>query len=549
MNNSCANNGQLNTISSTLNTQVPLALAPSSAPVPTATIQHALTLIDTSGVAELIDGWAASDTASTARGSVSSRHVLVASLVLVLEGNRLSSRNVAALLRERLTPTTRNFLDGSDRLAALSHAQLTARVQRATARILETMDGSPLPTRRRRLTKREWDYVMAAREENTTMLEEKRLRFVTFANRLLGAQYDSLPAHLRSDKVNVVIDSRFRSARTRGIGRKQFSALDPDDRVSLEPDAGFHVRHHAPGETVKRAYGWEDELVVLTAADGTAVPNIVIGFNPHRPGEDPARFAGEALEQLAARGHRVLAVVADRAYVAAPAEPLSAPLRSLGAKLIGDYPLNRLGVEAVRGDSILVEGTWYARSMPLALVEAVKNARLESPSSAADRQAVQAGLAKRIAAREPYALRPKADSSPSVHEQAHPYRSPEWDRAYTAGRNALERFASIHREAHATRPDGGQLRGATAQAFLSLLAIVGTNARIIDAFLVRHPVERKSNVTDRVALRCPAVVAAVGECKSSPARALRSRRSSPSQRLTATGRANRRTAARESSCC
>lgn len=485
MNNSYANNGQLNTISSTLNTQVPLALTPSCAPVPTATIQRALTLIDTSGVAELIDDWAASDTASTARGSVSSRHVLVASLVLALEGNRLSSRNVAALLRERLTPTTRNLLDGSDRLAALSHAQLTARVQRATARILETMDGSPLPTRRRRLTKREWDCVTAAREENATMLEEKRMRFVTFANRLLGAQYDGLPAHLRSDKVNVVIGSRFRSARTRGIGRNQFAALDPDDRVSLEPDAGFHVRHHAPGETVKPAYGWEDELVILAPGDGAPVPNIVVGFNPHRPGANPALFAGEAIEQLAARGYRVETVVADRAYMAAPAEHLSAPLRSLGAKLIGDYPLNRLGVQAVSGDSILVEGTWYARSTPLALVEAVKNARLESPSSAADRQAVQAGLAKRIAAREPYALRPKVDSSPSVHEQAHPYRSPEWDRAYTAGRNALERFASIYREAHATRPDGGHLRGATAQAFLSLLGIVGTNARIIDAFLMR----------------------------------------------------------------
>jgi len=490
MNISNALNGHFNNMSD-INDLITFPSVRRLAPVPTATLQQALALVDASGVAESVAAWEREDGARRASASVSPRVVLAAWVVLAMEGLPLTVRSVAVLIASRLTPRTRALLALPDTLAQLDEQQITGRVRRATMRIVDVMDAFPLPTRQRRLTKREWDEVCDQRGEDAAQLEVKRGRFVEFTNRLLAAQYDTVRDSVRLDEVSVALGTCFRGAHAVGIGKRRMAGLQPGALVSAEPDAGFQADVFPGMRTLRARYGWEDDLVVLTSPDPSTqpVPNIVIGFNTHRPGISPARFAGEALQHMADRGTRVGHVVLDRAYMAALAEDLKSPLQALGARVVGDYPRTRLGVQEAAEHGVFVEGSWYHPSMPSRLRDAVKDFRSMSRGSSADPSAARARLGELIAERAAYMLDANAQAAEGArgggHAQRYPYLSPEWDRAYSAGQCAVESYLSVHyrRESH---PTTGGVRGATGQAFLSLLAIVGTNSRVISGYLGDH---------------------------------------------------------------
>ena len=492
MNISDAFNGHFDNMSD-INDLVTFPSARRLAPVPTATLQQALALVDASGAAELMAAWEREDGARRASSSLPARVVLAAWVVLAMEGTPLTVQSVAVLIASRLTLTTRALLGLPDTFAYLSEQQVAGRVRRATLRVLDVMDAFPLPTRQRRLTKREWNQVCAQRGENAAQLEVKRRRFVEFANRLLAAQYETVRDHVRLDEVNVALGTRFRGAHAVGIGKRRMAELQPGDLVSAEPDAGLRADVVPGMSTLRARYGWEDDLIVLTPQDPAGahrVPNIVIGFNTHRPGMVPARFAGEALLHMADRGTRVGHVVVNRARMSERAEHLRDPLRALGAQLVGDYPISRLGVREVAEHGVLVEGAWYHPSMPPRLRDAVKDFRSTTTPSSAYRAAARGdALGELIAERAEYMLRPKRNgvegARAGVHVQRYPYLSPEWDRAYTSGRYAIETYLRAL-DCREQRAAVSGVRGATGQAFLSLLAIIGTNSRIISAHPAAH---------------------------------------------------------------
>ena len=484
MNNSVAVNGNPSTLSA-LTKDINMNTRHPHAPVPTATIQHALTLIDHANLADLLDD----PNAATERAvpTLDLRTVLAAWIILALNGETPTTENISNLLAARLTPKARELLALHESFATHTQTQIARSVRRQTANLLNKIDAFPVPDRSCRLTKSEWDQVDARRADQAPELEDKRIRFLTFANSLLHAQFATLPAETRDGKFNATIDSRFRPAYAAGLPARRMATLAPHDRVSAEPDAGMYVTAVSSRTGVSRAqYGWEDELVVLHPTAPGSAPRIVIGFNPHRPGANPARHAAEALQHLARRGLTLGHVVVDRAYMAARPDGLRAALDDLGAKVIGDYPSHHLGVQDVAGDAILVEGTWYNASMPEHLQRAMLDAR-RGPNRTGD--TANTSIDALITARAPYALRLKTRTSthPDTNrlEQAAPYRSPAWTSALTAGRNTMESYMAALR--HTTAPREGRpcLRGATGHAFLSLLDIIATNARIINEFTTR----------------------------------------------------------------
>jgi len=479
MNNSSAANGHPVTLAAPTKDTNMNTIHPNP-PVPTATITSALALINNAELSDLLN---VAD--RPARSLLSQRQILAAWIALALEGRELTAANVSNLLFDRLTPKTREILGLPEAFAARTRQQISRGVRNATADLLDTMDAFPLPDRRGRLTKSEWDQVVADRALHAEELESKRRRFLAFANNLLHAQFAALPTEMRDGTFHATIDSRFRPAGAAGIPARRVAALGPDDRVSAEPDAAMY----ASARTTGTQYGWDDELVVLHPAVPGAAPCITIGFNSHRPGADFARHAAEALQRLASRGLALGHVVVDRAYMAARPDYLRAGLDDLRAKVIGDYSLHQLGVQDAAGNAILVEGTWYCASMPKHLQQGVFEARRAQATHSAGGAAEKAFVDALIAARATYALAPEAGSAglpeTSRLEQALPYRSPEWKTAYAAGRNAMEYYLTELRHTAALRGGAPGLRGATGNAFLSLLDIIATNARIINEFTAR----------------------------------------------------------------
>nr|WP_314843373.1 hypothetical protein [uncultured Microbacterium sp.] len=463
------------------------ALAHRPPPAPAALIQDALALVDDSGIVSAFEAWRAEDGVAAAVVSLPDRVLLTAMVALGLEGTAPSPAAVATLLGERLTPRTRLLIGLDHAFVALGCEQRRRRVRRAMARLLDVIDSQPLPSRQR-LTKGEWDAVIEDRAVRADELETKRQRLVEVANRLLGAQYNTLPVDCRGDRVNVAVDSRFRRARTKGISLNRVSALADSARVSAEPDAGFFVTGPSLFANQDSGYGWEDELAVLISPDPTRpglVPNIVVGFNTHVPGQGGARAAMEMLEHVGERTGALGFVVVDRAYTAVRRELFVRPLRALGADIVADYPTHRLGVQEVVDGAVLVEGIWYQDSMPHRLKDAVKRTRDTGGSSPAERAEARLELDALIAARGSFTL-PAAErartSTELRHEQRHPYMSEAWTNAYLAGRRA---FTATHATVREQRLSGALVKGATAQAVSSLLAIVGANARIVSAFTDR----------------------------------------------------------------
>lgn len=500
-------------------------------PVPTATLQEAKALVDASGVVDLVAAWIAEDGKKGRTASLPVRQVLCVWLALGLAQRELTVSNAASVLSEHLTPARRRALDLTHDFSEHSPEQLERIVDRATKTLIAVMDAFPTFTRGRRLTKGEWESVLAERANVSVELERRRKRFVVFANRLLEAQHKTATVSDSQDGVSVVVDSRFRSAGVRGITRQRMNALPETGRVSFEPDAGYWIRD-TTGAGRQARYGWEDELAVLISNDPDqphAVPNIVIGFNPHLPGSGFATAAMEMLHDIAGRGAGLDHVVLDRAYMATRPDVLRSPLMDLGAKLVADYPANRLGVQAVSPTGILVDGTWYAPSLPDHLRDAGKEfARVPGGAALRDRVEATKALKTKVTARAEFSRQhPRASVASDRDEQHYPYRSERWNKVYVMGRGAFEAYAAASARAERNESGRRRMRGATAHAFLSVMKVIGTNARILEDFRAAQQRPRTRKETFPPLMKDPVAEAAGDSSVCRPKRPRRSVMSCP----------------------
>lgn len=497
-----------------------------TAPIPTATLKEALALIDTSGVVRLLEEWAEEDGRSARPAMLTSRQVLAVWIALGLSQRELTASNATSVLCEHSTPARRRALDLPDGFSSLVPEQVARMVERVTRRLMDAVDAYPSHTRGRRLTKNEWERLVQERAEQSVELEERRRRFAVFANRLLGAQYETAGVADMDASVSVVVDSCFRAAGTRGFSRHRLGALGSEGRVSVEPDAGFSVCGATAGGEGQARYGWEDELAVLISNDPDqrrSVPNIVIGINPHRPGVGFAAAAAEMLKNIAASSAGLDHVVVGRGYMATPPAPFRTSLADLGVKLVADYPQTRLGVQRESTTGLLVDGTWYAPTLPAHLQTAGLNlARAVSATTGVQKrfEALQE-LMRQLDARVEFArLHPHVPGGSSTErdEQHYPYRSEQWSKVYSMGRQAFESYAASLRQVR--KNTGGGMRGATAQAFLSVLTVIGTNARIIEDFhdARETPRDRRAPVPPLMQVGTAAPTESAITCKSGPQR-------------------------------
>ncbi len=243
-----------------------------------------------------------------------------------------------------------------------------------------------------------------------------------FVNRVLEASHLMLSReHRRRWKGSVAVDATGLRGFARPEKRPRGKAKGKAARVlrhSSDPDCGWYWRtpddrdEDAGPAAAKGFWGYEASLVVICDSDrgGPSLPTLVIGMAPlHRPGSEPGVNGARALMSIADRGHPADYLAGDRAYSSAKPEDFQLVAGALGYRLVFDYRIDQLGVQAEVHGLIQVEGWWYCPAMPDSLVEAtidLRNDKIDKETYAA-----------RIEARQAFEARPKAGSDREGHQR------------------------------------------------------------------------------------------------------------------------------------
>jgi hypothetical protein len=363
------------------------------------TVAFAAALIDRSAAADQMEAALARPTGR--RRALPVRAVLSALLCLALDDRPLLLTQVTELLFRRLSPASRALLSVTG-TATSQRAFLAAyrRVRYCFHLICSAADPSPLP-KNRCLTPAE--LTAASREMTPEQATAARTRLGILTNALIEASVSVL---------NATEQAAFDGATGLDATAVPLFSRGPSRRTGLcasDPDGGWYVREgdhrDAEDHTGKRRtrIAWALEATIATMARTPGPPpghpNLALGLALTRPGEDPGGTGARVLASLAARGHKTGPLGADRAYTAARPESFHLPVRALGYSPVMDYRIDQLGIQANSGGALLVEGTWYCPAMPGPLIEATTDHR-----SAAITKDL---YADRIAARNPYRLKPK----------------------------------------------------------------------------------------------------------------------------------------------
>lgn len=440
------------------------------------TADQATAIVGKSEIVELVQKWMREDGLAPTASEVL-RPVLVAWLESALAGRQLTERRVAKTVNKMQEST----VTAEDVLAL-------------TRQLLDLIDYSPLPESKGRLTKAEYEAVLADRRDHSDVLERKRRRFLEFTNALLRGQRDLIP-ELASRTYDVAISSVVAAADVIRQGRGAYNGLPVTGLVSPEPDAAYTALDPDKNETTYIC-GWEYEVATL-AQDLTALPNIAVAIVGHSSRE----FAGAAAEMVdvlagtraSGKQHYALDhVVVGQGYV----KLAHSPLDQLKAKLVMPYAAVDEGrVMAVADGAVMVEGRWYRDDLPDRLRDAMKTYRAvtdtnrEGPRvfdwdiewSAGERRD---GL---VEARRKFETEPRDARGASKYVQHYAYGSLEWLQLTTRGKNSANTFATSFKGWH--RAGETALTGVAAHGFLTTLRVVRTNAARINVWREHHALD------------------------------------------------------------
>lgn len=369
-------------------------------------LRRALAVVDASGVVERIEAVRNEDRAAAGKGPggrpeiVSDRATLALWLTLAIECRAMLVQHMAALLAHADQKTL-------DELG-IAHSAIApdwySRCWRSLHALLDVIDPHPIHRaiggdRRTKMTKLQWDELLAARDPDDAAIKSDRLAW--FANALVEASVQVCPRDVRRRwKGNIAVDGTLVKAWGKH-GTSKRSAW-----VASEPDGGWYARDgdHSDQKSngPRVAWGYEGTVVSMTPNTGTAsgefpLLTLGVGFDP--PGHEPDLHATSILRSIAERDHPTDLAIGDQAYL--PGSKLwkyQSPVRELGYGHVGEYPKDMPGITVVEQGAIQVDGNWFCPSMPAQLIEA----SVEFRAGTIDRATWQARINRRTA----YLLRP-----------------------------------------------------------------------------------------------------------------------------------------------
>jgi len=468
--------------------------------------------------------------------SLKVKAILVALLVLAMDGRPLQLTEVTRLLYSRLSAGSKERLGICGQ--AGSHRGVLARyrcVRYLFHRMLEEMDPSlehknrvmpvgELVAKRRRLTVAE--------------VERRRRALESFVNSLLEASCQVLgEEELSGYDGSVGLDATVVPLYSRGPSRRSSTCAS-------DPDGGWYVRDgdhrdeedHKGRKRSKVAWALEATIATMARRPGAAPrhPNLAVGLIMARPGENPGGVGVRALASLAERGYKPGFLGADRGFTQTLPEHFHLPVRAIGYRIVMDYKGQDLGRQANSGGAVLVDGCFYCPAMPEALVSASGDHRAGTIDEATFTARVKARASYRLVRKsgpdddgyERYScpavgghphvvcpLRPTSSRAvgkipvlsapleppkvctqqtitiaPDVgarHRQELAFGTEEWARVYATCRNTIEGWNGYVKDAaheDLAAPSRRRVRGIAAQSVFCTFLLMAANIRKIRAY-------------------------------------------------------------------
>jgi hypothetical protein len=347
--------------------------------------------VDRSLILPRLDQWRSEDggnrlegpTEARAKGGrpskLSSRTVLIGLVLLALEGEPMLLKKAMWALYSKISPEMRAEL-GVDEIdlhgdpearSREIHAVYT-RVYRRFHDLTEPIEPYALPTRRKQLTKSQYDEVVAGR--NPTEVATRRTRAHWVMNEILEMSLRLLPRTVRRRwRGSACVDA---TVLPLAVDWRRGGKNSP--LVFMEPDASWYKREYG-GKQPKpglRKLEWGYEATTITSGpddpkDRDFVTSLVYAMSLHKPATAIADEAVMAARSLVERGHPTRWLAGDLAYFPNSQPDLyQVPMRGLGYWLTGTYRKDQLGIAETFAGAILVEGAWYCPSMPAKLINA-----------------------------------------------------------------------------------------------------------------------------------------------------------------------------------
>ena len=307
-------------------------------------------IVDQAGACDLLSQWRAEDGYDPSKGGrpaiVSARAILIIFLIVATSGQPLHLTQCSSLLGNPDT-TDKGLellgLPSRKEARALGDAYEPAsqrwynRLRDALKRLLKPIDPFSDIPHWRRLTKEEYDAIMAKNDKDREKLCWARA--TEFFNRLIAASMEGLPQRYRDNWLgDLAVDGTFIAGSQRGTRKN----LRPHDLVSSEPEGGWYVREGDHKDTLtamaktkgEARWGFEATIVAGVIADQGPhrQPHLIHAMSMDRPGHNPAVRALEAIRHLMG-GDDVPkgTIVGDRAYFPnARVENYHEPLRRGG---------------------------------------------------------------------------------------------------------------------------------------------------------------------------------------------------------------------------
>jgi hypothetical protein len=483
------------------------------------------------------------------------RAVLVALLVLAMDGRPLHLTEVTRLLYSRLSARGKERLQVSGE--ASSHRCFLARyrcVRYLFHRMLDEMDPSP-DHKNRVMPVQE----LVAKRRTLTVAEVQRRRraLESFVNSLLEASCQVLgEEELSGYDGSAGLDATVVPLYSRGPSKSSGTCAS-------DPDGGWYVRDgdrreeedHKGRRRSKVAWALEATIVTMARRPGAAPshPNLALGLVMARPGEDPGGVGVRVLASLSSRGYKPGFLGADRGYTQVLAEHFHLPVRAIGYRIVMDYKGQDLGRQANSGGAVLVDGCFYCPAMPEALVSASGDHRAQTIDEATFAARVKARSSYRLVRKsgpdndgyERYScpavgghphvvcpLRPTSSAAvgkvpvlrtplqppkvctqqaitiaPDVgarHRQELAFGTEEWARVYATCRNTIEGWNGYVKDAaheDLAAPSRRRVRGIAAQSIFCAFLLMAANLRKIRTYRELVADRRTGQIAERARRR------------------------------------------------
>jgi len=384
-------------------------------------IERAVTLIDRAEIVGQIEAWQNEDRLTNAnmrayggrKSSIAIRTILILFMVLAQDHKGVLITNMAKLVANRMTPENRVMVGLAANDACLEG--LYTRLWRVANAWVSVFD--PYPSNRQGRMAYEEHLELKAKQSVDPRTEVIHRRLDWFANSLLEASANTLPAKYRTWQGNVALDATL--IRTHGqLGTSAANQITGFDRDgAYYSRQGDHSVGTESGGSDMHAYGYEATFAVqIPNAPGKVgeFPALAIRMAFHKPGTGISDEARRVMQSIFDGGYPIGLFIADRAYAPhADAKKLQIPLKAMGYGIVADLKDQDLGTKDGFGGAQIVEGRWYCPSMPKVLVDATITYRAtrKDPTLDAEMRATARALYyTRIEARLKYELRRKESS-------------------------------------------------------------------------------------------------------------------------------------------